>query len=423
MIRMFLDESFSNPPNLLFIQAQLMRFLQEDSNVTFAQMLRKSLIARTQQTQDLFWNEFLSWFYVQQHEYGKAFIQQKAIYKRKPEAFQTIIQLGQLAQDEGEVDAARDIMQFVFDSTNDLSTKVSALTFLIQQKINQPNPPAFDVLLAEIDAGLSQFGQNPYTLPLQKLRAHFLAFNGQRTEEGRQQVNQSLALALNKYQEAECKLELGDIYLKEEKFNLALLTFSQIEADMNGDVLGQEASLKTAKTSYYKGDFSWALHQLKVLKSASSQLIANDAMDLFLLIRDIEESDSTFVSLKPIARGDFLQFQHRDNEARKEYESVAAHKDWEAAQEVAHFRLGQIWQREGCYLEALEAYQRIIQAAEPGIFLDEALYYSGDIYQKYLNDPEKAKLMFEALIFKHEDSIYFIEARKRYRLLRGDVQS
>jgi hypothetical protein len=54
----------------------------------------------------------------------------------------------------------------------------------------------------------------------------------------------------------------------EEKFNQAL--FSQIEL---GTCVAHEASLKAAKTSYFKTDFAWALKQFKELKSANTQLI------------------------------------------------------------------------------------------------------------------------------------------------------
>ena len=42
------------------------------------------------------------------------------------------------------------------------------------------------------------------------------------------------------------------------------------------------------------------------------------------------------------------------------------------------------------------------------------------IYNEKLLDPLKAKEYLEQLIFEHEDSIFFVEARKLYRQLRGD---
>jgi hypothetical protein len=65
-----------------------------------------------------------------------------------------------------------------------------------------------------------------------------------------------------------------------KKFNQALIYYSQIEMDLKNDVVAHEASLKAAKTSYLKL-IVWALKQFKELKSANTQLIANDALEYF----------------------------------------------------------------------------------------------------------------------------------------------
>ena len=44
-----------------------------------------------------------------------------------------------------------------------------------------------------------------------------------------------------------------------------------------------------------------------------------------------------------------------------------------------------------------------------------------ELNENQLNNPEKAKTLYEKIIFNHADSIYFVEARKRYRALRGDA--
>ena len=72
------------------------------------------------------------------------------------------------------------------------------------------------------------------------------------------------------------------------------------------------------------------------------------------------------------------------------------------------------------YNLALSQYQNIIEHHSDGIYIDEALYFSAEIYNNKLNNPEKAKLLYEKIIFSHQDSIYFVEARKKYRQLRGD---
>ena len=421
MIEMFLAESFQNPQNLPAIQNQLSRFMSEDTNENFNNALRKALLVLTQKTQDIFWNDFLAWYYVQLKEYGKAFIQQKAIYKRNPESFESIVNLAELAIEDKDSTAAKDILTFVLENTTNLDLLIQANSYLVELKIENATEKDFPAITKELDDLIKKFGVSPYTLSLLKLDANFSAFHLKDTEKAKQILKNAMEMPLNKYQLAELKMDLADILLFEEKFNQALIYYSQIENDLSGDVIGQEASLKTAKTSYYKSDFQWATHQLKVLKSASTQLIANDALDLFLLISDNTVEDSTQVALKQFARGDFLLYQNRKPEALLQFQLILKEHKGEEIEAVTLLRIGKIFEKQGDYLKALENYNEIITNHKDGIYVDEALYFSAEIYNLKLNDPEKAKPLYEEMIFKHEDSIYAVDSRKKYRQLRGDA--
>lgn len=421
MIEMFLAESFQNPQNLPAIQNQLSRFMSEDTNENFNNALRKALLVLTQKTQDIFWNDFLAWYYVQLKEYGKAFIQQKAIYKRNPESFESIVNLAELAIEDKDSTAAKDILTFVLENTTNLDLLIQANSYLVELKIENATEKDFPAITKELDDLVKKFGVSPYTLSLLKLDANFSAFHLKDTEKAKQILKNAMEMPLNKYQLAELKMDLADILLFEEKFNQALIYYSQIENDLSGDVIGQEASLKTAKTSYYKSDFQWATHQLKVLKSASTQLIANDALDLFLLISDNTVEDSTQVALKQFARGDFLLYQNRKPEALLQFQLILKEHKEEEIEAVTLLRIGKIFEKQGDYLKALENYNEIITNHKDGIYVDEALYFSAEIYNLKLNDPEKAKPLYEEMIFKHEDSIYAVDSRKKYRQLRGDT--
>lgn len=421
MIETFLAEGFQNPQNLPIIQNQLSRFMTEDTDENFNNTLRKALLLRTQKSQDLFWNDFLSWYYVQLKEYSKAFIQQKAIYKRNPESFSNIVNLAEMAIDDKDSEAAKEILMFVLDNTNNLDLLIQAHSYLVEMKIDIATEKDYPAITQELDVLIKQFGVSPYTLSLLKLDANFSAFHLKDTEKAKTILKNAMDMPLNKYQLAEVKMDLADILLFEEKFNQALIYYSQIENDLSGDVIGQEASLKTAKTSYYKADFKWASHQLKVLKSASTQLIANDALDLFLLISDNTVEDSTQVALKQFSRGDFLLYQNKKQDALSQFQLILKEHKGEEIEVVTLLRIGKIYEKQGDYTKALENYNEIITNHKDGIYIDEALYYSAEIYNLKLNDAEKAKPLYEEMIFKHEDSIYYVDSRKKYRQLRGDT--
>jgi tetratricopeptide (TPR) repeat protein len=184
--------------------------------------------------------------------------------------------------------------------------------------------------------------------------------------------------------------------------------------------LGHEASLKAAKTSYFKADFDWALTQLKVLKSASTQLIANDALELFLLINDNTVADSTRTALKKFSKGDFYLYQNKNQEALTQFQQILKDHKGEEIEDETILRIGQTYQELTDYNNALLFYQQIIDNHPESIYRDEALFFSAEIYNKHLNQPEKAKPLYEAVLFNHQDSIHFVEARKNFRQLRGD---
>ena len=421
MIDMYLQESFQNPQNLPLIQNQLSRFMTEEVDTSFNDSLKKALLLRAQKTQDIFWNDFLSWLFIQQKEYGKAFIQQKAIYKRNPDSFANIVSLGQMAIEDNDQDSATEILSFVLENTKDLELLIQSHSYLIEMKIDLATEKEYPAITAELESLIKEFGVSPYTLSLLKLEADFYAFHLNNSEKAKAILKGAMEMPINPYQLAEVKMELADIYLFEEKFNQALLYYSQIDEDMSGDVAGQEASLKTAKTSYFKTDFEWASHQLKVLKSASSQLIANDALDLYLLISDNTVEDSLQVALKKFARADFLLYQNKKAAALAGFQLILKEHKGEDIEPVTLLRIGKIYEKMGDFTNALANYDAIITKHKQCVYIDEALYFSAEIYNIQLKDVEKAKPLYEEMLTKHEDSIYYVDSRNKYRKLRGDT--
>ncbi|MFH6961191.1 tetratricopeptide repeat protein [Flavobacterium plurextorum] len=421
MIDMLLTESYQNPQNSNLIQTQLARFMNgETDNTAFKDAMRKALILKTQKDQDVFWNHYLSWFYVQQKEFGKAFIQEKAIYKREPESLISIVNLSQFAINEDDTDTAEEILNFILQNTKDLDLLVESNARLMQIKIDKAQEKDYPAITNELQQLLTTYEITPFTLSLQLIQAHFLAFNLKKTEEAKAIVKKALELNLNAYQQADAKMELADILLLEEKFNQALIYYSQIQLDLKNDVMTYEASLKAAKTSYFKTDFDWALTQFKALKSANTQLIANDALEYFLLINDNKAADSTQTALKQFAKGDFLIYQNKKPEAIAQFQSILKTYKGQEIEAVTMLRLGKIYESLKDYNSALSQYQQIIDHHSDGIYVDEALFFSAEIYNDELHDTEKAKPLYEKVIFNHQDSIYFVDARKKYRELRGD---
>ena len=395
-------------------------FITEDAENEANQIFRKLLLKRLQEDPNLLYNRLLSWLFIQQQEYNKAFIQEKAIARRNNN-LNGVFTLAAVAVENEAYDLARSIYEYLVAQAPSDEMRLFAHQELLDLRILKNDTEDFKAIQTEFESLLNQFGKTIETLELQTKYAHFLAFNQDKKEEASAFLKETLDLKLNRFQEARVKMELADILVLEERFNAALIYYSQIQKNLKDNVLAQEARFKVAKTSYYKGDFEWAKTQLKVLKSSAEQLIANDAQDLYLLITDNTVDDSTQTALKTFARADLLLFQNKQDEALEVYNTLLAeHKD-KAIEDETLLEQAKLFEVKGLYDLAAQNYRLILEKHGDDILADDAHYRLGNLYADHLQQPEKAKEQYESIIFNFADSIFYVDAQQKYRKLRGDA--
>ncbi|TDS18992.1 tetratricopeptide repeat protein [Maribacter caenipelagi] len=397
-------------------------FVSEDAENKNNILLKKVLLERAQKNPDILWNELLSWLFVQQKQYGSAFRQEKAIFKRMNGSSTTRLEnLGNDALDNEEREIAKDIYSYIIENTNNKITQLDAELNLIDIELLNASGNQLDAIQKKYEALVDEYGYQTQSLQLQVAYANFLTFTKNDPAPAEKLLKNSLELPLSDRGTAYLKLALGDILVYDKKFNEALIYFSQIQQKLKNDVLGQDARYKVAQTSFYKGDFDWALTQLKVLRSSTSQLIANDAMQLSLLISDNSLEDSTQTALKKYARADFLAYQNKTDEAITALDDILENHKGEKIEDEALLKQAQLFDKQKKYEEAQLNYQKIITFYGNGILADDAYYALGELYRQVLNDPQKAKEQYEKIIYNYQDSYYFPEARKNFRILRGDA--
>ena len=396
-------------------------FVSENAEDKNNLLLKKVLLERAQKNPDILWNELLSWLFVQQKQYNSALRQEKAIFKRMNGSSTSRLEnLGKSALDTEEYEVAKDIYSYIIDNTNNKITQLDAELNLIDIELLDVSNNQLDGIQKKYDALIDDYGYKSQSLQLQVAYANFLTFKKNEPAPAEKILKNSLELPLSDRGTAYLKLALGDILVYNKKFNEALIYFSQIQQKLKNDVLGQDARYKVAQTSFYKGDFDWALTQLKVLRSSTSQLIANDAMQLSLLISDNSLEDSTQTALKKYARADFLAYQNNTGEAIKALDDILENHKGEKIEDEALLKQAQLFEKLKKYEEAQLNYQKIITFYGNGILADDAYFALGELYRKVLNDPLKAKEQYEKIIYNYQDSYYFPEARKNFRILRGD---
>lgn len=397
-------------------------FITSDPEDVNNQTLRVLLLQKAQKNPDILWNELLSWLFVKQRQFGSAFRQEKAIFKRmEGSSTGRLEDLGTIALEEEENGVAKEIFEYIKEESNDPIVQLNAELHLIDIVLEETNKSELENIQKKYEQLIEQYGYQPQTLQLQVAFANFLAFKKDNPGPGIQLLKNSLELPLNERSKAYIKLALGDILVYDKRFNEALIYFSQVQDKLKNDVMGQNARYKVAETSFYKGDFDWALTQLKVLRGSTSQLIANDAMQLSLLISDNSLEDSTQTALKKFARADFLAYQNKTDEAIVVLNDILENHKGEKIEDEALLKQAQLLESQKKYEEAEFNYLKIIEFYSNGILADDAYFALGELYRNILDLPEKAKSQYERIIYDYQDSYYFPQARKNFRILRGDA--
>lgn len=421
MFMSYADFIERNPAYILQSKRIFSEFISENGEDENNKLLRKVLLTKIQNQPNIIWNQLLSWLFIQQRDYNKAFAQERAIYKRQQETILGITDLAAITTNEGKSEIAKEILTFIINNAFNFETVLKAHKDLLELETKYALKKDYKVIDQKYKALLEEFGMLPQTIDFQISYANFQAFNLDEADAAILFLKESLKINASKFLQAKVKLKLGDILVFQEKFNEALIYFSQIQTSLKNSPISQEARFRVAKTSYYKGDFKWAESQLKILKSSTSQLIANDALDLKLLISDNKFEDSLQTALKLYAKADLLAFQNKKESAILLLDKILIEHKTESIIDQALYKQAQLFESKQLYEKAGANYLNMIANYREDILADDAYYALAELYLNHLDQPEKAKDLYEQIIFNHEDSIYFVDARKKYRALRGDA--
>lgn len=402
-------------------QAIFSQYITDDADNEGNKLLRKVLLLRLRENQDPLYNQLLSWLFVQQKDFQKAFVQERAIYVRSKENMGDLQDLAYTAVDEKDIDAANEILDYIIVESQVIDVRYYAESMKAKLKADQAiatNFPEIKVLYEDL---LTRYGRDGNTFSLQLDYANFLAFKAGDPETATALLTELEKQRLSIFQKADVKMLLADILVIQEQFNRALILYSQVQSDLPNDARAQESQFKVARTSYYQHDFPWSFTQLKVLRGAASKLIANDAMELSLLIADHSLVDTTYVALKAFAKADLKQYQGKRNEAIALYKQLLLDHKGDDIEDEALLNLATLYELEGNAEKAREQYQVIIDNYADGILADDAFYNLGLLNENILNNPAAAQALYERIIYEHADSIHFVDARRRFRRLRGDT--
>ncbi len=391
--------------------------------------LQKQLYERIQEDEpNELYNEVLEWTFIYRKEYKKAFRQARSSDRKNEENGGRVFEVAEIAYNDRAYDVAIDAFSYVTETKGEnssyyLDAKRGLLNSQKKKITSNYDYTKEDLvnLKNEYNSFLDEFGRNRQTAVLMSELADFEALYLNDLDTAVMILQEMISFAgVDKYVVANAKLNLADYLLMQGDVWESTLLYSQVDKAMKEGILGERARFRNAMLSYYRGDFEWAQEQFDILKTATSKLISNDAIDKSVFIMDNLGLDTTAVPLQMFATSEQLIFQNRFDEAFGKMDSILILFPKHGLEDDILFNKATIYTKQRKYDQAIAAFDTIILKYPEEIRADNSIFELAELYENVLKQPEKAKPLYEKLFLDFSGSTYAVEARKRYRKLRGD---
>ncbi|MGB4775134.1 MAG: tetratricopeptide repeat protein, partial [Daejeonella sp.] len=390
-------------------------------------LLKNALLNRLQkQPQNIAYSELLNWQYIQQKEFDMALKQTLALDKRLKEDGNRVYELSRILMNNNASEQAIQALNYLITKGAENRYYIPARIDLIKAKSELLAANKYDHTFLEntekdYQALLTEFGRTSSTSFAIRQLANLQAFYLHNPKSAETELENLLQISgLSQLITGQTKLELGDIYILTGEVWEAALIYGQVEKQFANEPVGQEAKFKNAKLSFYQGDFIWAKAQLDVLKSSTSQLMANDALNLSLVIADNLQNETDTLALKKYAFADLLIYKNETQQALAVLDSINMLYSKNSLADDILMSKARIYLKNNNLNLAVLQLQKITADYSFDLWGDDAIFMLADIYETKLNEADKARQLYQKIITDYPGSIYVIEARKRYRNLRGD---
>lgn len=428
MFDKYLDYAAANPNQVDLVKSRVQNLLSIDFEESLSEQFRIKLLQRAQsEPSNLLYGEMLVWFALQQKDFDMAMRQVQALDKRKGDLDYQVIELAEISLSNQQYDIALNGYNYLIKKGRNSMFYFNGIIgqlrarYLIAGESSTADRAIYEALSRDIDNAVEQIGFNQETYDLMLTQARIKAFQLGQTTEAIQLVNKVMELPLSNQELASAKMDLADLMLFNNEVWEATLLYSQIDKALRDAPLAHEARFRNARLRFYIGEFGWAQTQLNVLKSATSKLIANDAMTLWMLINDNLTIDTTGAALRVFARASMLVYRKKDNEALRLLDSLQTLPMASTLTDHIMMEKANIYLRKGNFQEVDSLYRQIAENFPESYLADDALFKRAKLNENQLGNIASARVFYEKLFLNYPASIFVSEARRKYRLLRGDA--
>jgi tetratricopeptide (TPR) repeat protein len=398
-------------------------------NKEFSALLKKEIQKKLQKEPNSnAYKELMYWYYLQIQDYEKVFKQALSFEDVKSYNFGfKLFEVGEITRKLKIYEIAEKCYSLIIKNGNSSPYYVNAKKALLQLYYDRASGETVEdsALKVEIlNKFISYIKENEYNYDVKAEMSLMLAdiylnlFSDIQSSKEILVKNVDISNVVKPYQ-AKGKLKLGDIYVMEDNTWEATLFYSQVEKMYKNHPLGHEAKFKNAKLSFFRGEFDWAKAQLDVLKGSTSQLIANDALQLGLLIQDNTGLDSNKVPLQMFANADFLYAQKKYDEALKLLDTLTRNYLFHSIIDEVYYLKANIYKSLNDKENTIKYYKKVYDEHGSDILGDDALFFLADYYASVLKDYSNALEYYQKILIEYPGSVFTVLSSEKYKILRG----
>jgi hypothetical protein len=411
------------------VEGRLNSLIRYDFDNTLNTLVKNEVLKKiNQEPGTIVYNRLLIWFFTQEENYEMALTHAISLDKRTKKEEASIFDFSLSASQNKRYDVALTGLIYLagrmpaLANLNEIKKEIVSVEYRKFVSLPEKQRTSPIELTSKFDQLLSELGYQAQNSAFILDYAHFLAFYLNDTEKAFSILEKAVEMpGLNNTQRSTLKLELADLNVYDNNLWGATLLYAQIIDSNRDNPIGDDAKLKKAKLGFYLGDINWAKAQLDVLKASTSKLIANDAMELSLLISSYYELDTVELPIQLFARGDLLLFQNKNLDAIETYDSITTLFPGHSLHDKILMRKAIVKEKNFEFEEAVAIYSKLIDDFAFSTSADDALYNMAIILEEKLGQKEKAQELYKQLLLTYPSSIFTADSRYRYRKMRGDL--
>jgi tetratricopeptide (TPR) repeat protein len=430
MIDSYLELLSQNDRYLNTVRSRLNVAVYSDTDDTLTDILKDRLLKMSQKHagNDVF-NELLIWAYMQDDEFDMALVQAKALDKRNYEDGARLLLLANKALQKDRFDVVTDAAHAVMaKGVQNLYYSQARQLFLQSRFMQVKKGVVYEMsdlrrLIRAYQTAINTTRVKSETIPFYIDLANLYAFYTHDTDSAllvlneAKQINQASAIDMANVQvlEADVMLAKGDIFD-------ATLAYAAVERKFKNNPIGYMAKLRKATMAFYQCDFEWAQGQVDILKASTSKLIANDAVELSLLISEnLMEDDTLQMALCNFAQIKLLIHQHHYEKALVMIDSLMEAFPGNLIEDDALMIKAELYKSMSRYKESASTFEEYIARFQWEPKAAAAIFFAAQLYDEQLGNEEKALEYYKKVLMEYPLSIYQPEARKRLRAIRDNL--